>query len=728
MDYDLSRIDYTICGITFPDTLKILPIPVGPKIQQKFTIGDKNGVLQCLSIKDEEPVVQFKTLPGKPITSVQLASSTGTLTDKIFAASGNEVKGYTRKGKVFLTIETPLTETITSMCVLGVDLILCSGRTVTCYRDLREIHSYICDDRVLDIAAYNTPNNTRMRLLVLVANKGAEILENGYSLAHTAISAGPTRLAVPPSLHALDVYAFYGAADGSLGLIIYEGSTLTSKCLMEGRGLGSVVCLGWFMGNGGTHLAVGRHDGSIQLYLIDMENMSGKPRLKFTYFCGEPVTSVCGGCVGTDDHELLAATFSGRIFGLRSQRLVPGVANLTNIPQDALASRRAKLESEVIRLEKQTANEREKYQRNTRSLHGGLSAPPLLDIQYELQGATRDGWQEAKITSAVPLDMLFIYCKRKLDLLTDNAAVLSICSSQSGAKDLLATVRCQAGTRRLWVRMRYILQANDPVSRAESVQVLIYALPSAAPRVARLITLRLPVLPYYSQHENMDKENEKRSWCQVHITGSFSVAEMTSWLTDALPGDLPRPSANVAFARSHTLLRTLLVCRYQRGMGIFISDNVTTIAIIKDIISNCSVKKNIRIEISTDIPDNCCVQSFQGIKEQFETEYRTYKDNLLKKAISALELDERATSEEAPTICNEYQRVWSISDDTLTDTHFEELVDTIDEWYVDFRSLTLRNTDYTTERVKLRKALKDCELEQILLILANENVMPHDID
>lgn len=34
MDYDLSRIDYTICGITYPDTLKILPL-AGPKLQQK---------------------------------------------------------------------------------------------------------------------------------------------------------------------------------------------------------------------------------------------------------------------------------------------------------------------------------------------------------------------------------------------------------------------------------------------------------------------------------------------------------------------------------------------------------------------------------------------------------------------------------------------------------------------------------------------------------------------
>jgi hypothetical protein len=60
-------------------------------------------------------------------------------------------------------------------------------------------------------------------------------------------------------------------------------------------------------------------------------------------FCGEPVTSVTGGCVGSEDNELLASTFSGRIFALRSRRHVPG-ASLGNIPQDALTLRRSKLE------------------------------------------------------------------------------------------------------------------------------------------------------------------------------------------------------------------------------------------------------------------------------------------------------------------------------------------------------------------------------------------------
>lgn len=61
-----------------------------------------------------------------------------------------------------------------------------------------------------------------MRLLVLIANKGAALFDGGQILTQTAISAGPSRLAIPPSQHLPDIGAFYGAADGSIGLITCE--------------------------------------------------------------------------------------------------------------------------------------------------------------------------------------------------------------------------------------------------------------------------------------------------------------------------------------------------------------------------------------------------------------------------------------------------------------------------------------------------------------------------
>lgn len=89
--------------------------------------------MQVFSIKKEDVQIYFKTLPGPKITALRLGGATGenlllfrllltinsvilgTPTDKTFVASGNEVRGYTKKGKLFLSFDSNLTESITSM-------------------------------------------------------------------------------------------------------------------------------------------------------------------------------------------------------------------------------------------------------------------------------------------------------------------------------------------------------------------------------------------------------------------------------------------------------------------------------------------------------------------------------------------------------------------------------------------------------------------------------------
>lgn len=48
--------------------------------------------------------------------------------------------------------------------------------------------------------------------------------------------------------------------------------------------------------------------------------------------------------MGIEEGELLAATFSGRIFALRQRRYIVVLPSSTVIPQDAITTRRAKLE------------------------------------------------------------------------------------------------------------------------------------------------------------------------------------------------------------------------------------------------------------------------------------------------------------------------------------------------------------------------------------------------
>ena len=48
---------------------------------------------------------------------------TGTIKDKIFTASGKDVRAYTKKGKLFLDFDTNLTEPIRSMSISGSHLL-----------------------------------------------------------------------------------------------------------------------------------------------------------------------------------------------------------------------------------------------------------------------------------------------------------------------------------------------------------------------------------------------------------------------------------------------------------------------------------------------------------------------------------------------------------------------------------------------------------------------------
>ena len=57
----------------------------------------------------------FKTLPGVKYTRLELGGPVGQARDRIFCSAGAEVRGFTKKGKQFLTFDTNLTESIQTM-------------------------------------------------------------------------------------------------------------------------------------------------------------------------------------------------------------------------------------------------------------------------------------------------------------------------------------------------------------------------------------------------------------------------------------------------------------------------------------------------------------------------------------------------------------------------------------------------------------------------------------
>lgn len=70
----------------------------------------------CFSFFCIQPV--FRSLPGQKISRLELGGALGTPQEKIFVCSGSEVKGYTKKGKQFLSFEANLTESINAMWII----------------------------------------------------------------------------------------------------------------------------------------------------------------------------------------------------------------------------------------------------------------------------------------------------------------------------------------------------------------------------------------------------------------------------------------------------------------------------------------------------------------------------------------------------------------------------------------------------------------------------------
>ncbi|ETN79137.1 hypothetical protein NECAME_18161, partial [Necator americanus] len=100
-----------------------------------IVVGSQNGCVICVCRKNNDTQIIYKTLPGPPIEAVCLGGAIGTLQDKVFVASGSNVRGIGKKGKQFFSFDTSMAETAKRMFIYGVDLLLTGQRSVNHYHD-----------------------------------------------------------------------------------------------------------------------------------------------------------------------------------------------------------------------------------------------------------------------------------------------------------------------------------------------------------------------------------------------------------------------------------------------------------------------------------------------------------------------------------------------------------------------------------------------------------------
>nr|XP_002127808.1 Bardet-Biedl syndrome 7 protein homolog [Ciona intestinalis] len=702
MEFDLDVVDYLQAAVTDRKCMSILPNNDKRRVTQKVVVGDKSGVLQCFGVKKRDVNNIFKLLPGAPISRVQLGGALGTPQDKIFVASGADIRGYSRKGKKFLDFNSNLTETVANLWISGSDLVVGGQYVFNHFSDCVDQGYYLASDKINDIMCLPKPDEGNLTSVLACNDRVLRVLE-GCELKYEAEVSGSPQTAVAYKGNGGEEGRdlVYGTSDGKLGHVLLTGEQpIYNWEINNESNLGGINCLSHYdiTGDGVMELLVGRDDGKVEIYSYDAVD---QPTIRFSHSFNESVTSVQGGVVGSLGYdEVVVSTYSGWVTGLTTEHLQKkvsgnfqeGAASVTNNPDSNFDAETTKkllaLRAEIDSLQQQVENERNKHmQRTSKAVASNsdiMTYAPAFHVNDKFVLSPNDSSYTLSIEVQTAIDHIVLQSDVPIDLLDveSTSAVVSYTTnppSTDGSSNtdnfLLATYRCQANTTRLEVKVRSI--------EGQFGHLQAYIVPRLQPKTS--IMRKYPIKPL-SLHQRVHDVDENRAMNELKLLGPFSFAEVHSWLVFCLP-DLPdrTPAGdNATLYFTNTFLETQLVCSYSKGEARICSDNISTISILKDIMSKEATSKKISLNIQFDINEDSIRDTIRLLHPKLDQQLMLAKKVQLLDALQELQTHEGNINFLAP----EYQQILEEAEDLKIQfkkqpARLERLYGMITDLYID---------------------------------------------
>lgn len=321
---------------------------------------------------------------------------------------------------------------------------------------------------------------------------------------------------------------------------------------------------------------------------------------------------------------------------------------------------------------------REKYQQSSQS-STAVSAVPVLSINDRFVLCPEDASYSLTLEVQTAIDNLLLQSDVPIDLLDveKNSAVVSFseCDSEPNGNFLLATYRCQANTTRLELKVRSI--------EGQYGTLQAYVTPRLQPKTCQVRRYQIKPL---SLHRRTHGTDPGRPTNTLRLAGQFSFAEIHSWVVFCLP-EVPEKTPageSVAFYFENTFLGTQLEASYRKGEGNFKSDNISTISILKDVLSKEATKRKIALNISYEVNDESVGHTLKMIHPKLEHQLLLAKKVQLIDALKELRVHEGS----ADFLIPEYRNILDESGRLLEEykkqpAHLERLYGMITDLFID---------------------------------------------
>ena len=658
MELSLTRMELLQVSATSRKTMRLLP--KGKKKQQNVVVGDDSGSVLCFGMKKEQIEQVFKTPPGqREVGRIELAAEQSSADDKetvkIFYASGGTIRGVQRKGKEFLRFNTNLTEPIRSMYIEGEDIFTGGEYIYNQFVALKDTAFFMANDRINDLTCLRVSGGSRADAVLACQDRMIRVL-TGSELLYEASIDGPAVTVEryhnpPPSGSAAPAQGFgpvgtsapagyelndgrfkellYGTENGLVGQLLLDGSMMRRGWVvdpnLEGRRAksGGVQCLAAadLTKDGMKDLMVGRDDGTVEVWSFDL---GPQPKLVFERSLQESITSVDAGVVtNAAFDEVVVATYSGKLMSFSSEPQSSSIAEAASGGgkkgagaaaagggggdgggggnKKERADRRIRaLRGELEKLHTQVELEKERFSRE-----GGGEQMIAADLQFKINDkwalSPDEAFYQLHIELNMPIETVVLQSDVPVELLEADSNVAIVSRTPlpggQGSSGLLATYRCQDAVNRLELRVRTV------EGRYGALQAYVW--PRIAPKTCRAASYAIKPL---SLHTRLPDHHVDEATLPpvntLRITGGFTLEQLHSWVLVCLP-EVPARLQNdeAQFAFRNTFLDTLLLCAYQKGDASFRSDSLTTLAIVKEVVTKEATARKIQIQISVDIKD-----------------------------------------------------------------------------------------------------------------------------
>lgn len=740
---ELGRFDITTAGVLNRDTVLPLDSAVKNK-RQKFVIGDSTGVVSCYVMKKFTLEEQWKSPTlKKPITAMTIGGS-GDVKDRIYSAHGQVVQGLKKKGgKPFFKFNTSLNEEIENIRVHDVKCWITCGHLYSMFVNCQDTQFYMASDKINQLLLIPDLGIDSIDPLALLGCQDAYVRAvQGSSLTKEvrvegAVTSLLNYIGTNDGGKSTDV--LYGTERGTGGVlsVMNNGSDIRQRAAfandLNKRGVSS-MCQIAFADDGAVNVVVGRDDGLLEVYASGRDSVLDDEPLYSHEFQESIVSLHAAKIISTVSDDLLLSTYGGKVTALTTEmqsnlgHIKPNMAqslaaDKKNNSADSGMSMFGKSSSKRSKDEEQKEEEQKMQEltkeveavkksiaavRESCSVLNGSSKHMALDTQFKIKSGFKLLAEEAlyliSIEIGTPMDIVILQSDVMLqvhDVASNNAMVSTSQIEKDPAVNdtsaVLMTFRCQDNVSRIDVKIRTIEGHNGNIN--------LYVIPKQLPKTSQRAVLQVKPL---SLHERVDvtvaeAATKQRPMNVLTLSGDFSLNEVHSWVVSCLPGLSSKLNTdNVKYAFKSSFVHSYLFCEYNKGKGVFTSESVSAISILKEIITKEATLKKVRINVSLDLKNDaslCCVGLLQA---QLEHNFTLAKQHAMIDSLKDIETHEGENS----FLSDEFKYIIDNSEKIAAEfkqagAQLEFLKDVVTDLYVDFHKLRGKRTTKQQELLAL---------------------------